>query len=1371
MKTKNIIEINKRNNTRNIYKENKFLKTKNNKNNTKFKYINNSTNIKIMIYIILLFIAIYLTKKPIPINKRKLNYVSEIVITISGSGEQSILSDGYSYLPSEVYINEEKQNQILKKYDLSLTENTVRMVWNSLLTNCSNMFYGVTNAIKIDFSKFDSSNVINMYKMFYRCSKLQEINFDNFDTTKVTTMEYLFYECDSLISLNLSSFSTPELTNTAYMFNDCDNLISVDLSNLITSKVTNMNGMFGWCVSLISVDLSNFDISLVETMNSFFYKCRKLLFVNLNSFKEKNGISVDTMVEDVPNDLIYCINGEQSPKILANLKTINSNNDCSNNCFSKSMTLNLDERKCENQIQCSKYLYNNTCYEECPKRTKISSDNEQMCVDLNCSKYYNYEQNECIDEIEDGYYLNDTNIKTIDKCHSDCKTCKIKESSNNSNCISCPNDKYFDSGNCLSSCINGFYKDSLNNNICKCKYNIKCKECSSESIKYDLCINCNDNYYQKFNDSSNILSFINCYNYLDGYYLDNNIYKPCYFNCKKCNEYGDENNNKCIECNDNYIFINDSKIASNCYQKCEYYYYFDQNNEYHCTSNNECPEDYKLIKEKNKCINNCINDSDYKFEYNNSCYKYCPEGTLINNYICEDKKIYDNNIYSTNIYSSNIFDNNIYSSNIYDNSIYSTNIYENNIYNTNIYDNNIYNTYNTNINNNNIYNTSIYDNNNIYDNNIPDNNISECNPINLFKGECSTINVNSSFKDNMIINIQKSIQNGNLNSLLLKDTNDTFTDLLIKDNDILYHITTSSQDQDSLEYKNVTTVQLGKCEDVLREHYNINNNISLLIFLIEISEKTLNMPIIEYEIYNFETNEKLDLEYCNETKIKLSIPVNINEDILFKYNTTSEYYNDKCNPYTTEEGTDIILKDRRNEYKDNNMALCENNCDLQGYNTTTQKAICECKLKTNITLFSNIVIDKEKLLNKFTDIKTSANLDPIKCYNILFTSEGLKYNIGSYFIILIILVHIVSIFLFIIKGFKYFKNLINKITTNKTEKTNNKTIKKKKKIKNESLISKNDIKNNNKINTKKIIVKNPNKKKKSKKKKIFKKINLQINILKTNDDISKITNSKTNNNLALKDINNNNLHNLNKINIGTLNNDTENIIFLKLNDYELNTLTYSEALKIDRRNFLQYYFSLLKTKHLVIFTFYTKTDYNSTLIKICLFFFSFGLYFTVNALFFNDSTIHKIYEDKGDFDIIYQIPQILYSNIISSFIDTIIKFFSLSEQNIIELKREKINIERKSKNILKCLKIKFFLYFLLSLILLFMFWYYLSCFCALYRNSQIHLVKDTFISFGLTLIYPLGLNLIPGILRMISLKSPDKDREYLYKISQIVQRI
>ena len=47
-----------------------------------------------------------------------------------------------------------------------------------------------------------------------------------------------------------------------------------------------------------------------------------------------------------------------------------------------------------------------------------------------------------------------------------------------------------------------------------------------------------------------------------------------------------------------------------------------------------------------------------------------------------------------------------------------------------------------------------------------------------------------------------------------------------------------------------------------------------------------------------------------------------------------------------------------------------------------------------------------------------------------------------------------------------------------------------------------------------------------------------------------------------------------------------------------------------------------------------------------LFFYSFGLDFTVNTLFFNDETMHQIYEDKGEFNILYQIPQILLSTVI-----------------------------------------------------------------------------------------------------------------------------
>ena len=68
-----------------------------------------------------------------------------------------------------------------------------------------------------------------------------------------------------------------------------------------------------------------------------------------------------------------------------------------------------------------------------------------------------------------------------------------------------------------------------------------------------------------------------------------------------------------------------------------------------------------------------------------------------------------------------------------------------------------------------------------------------------------------------------------------------------------------------------------------------------------------------------------------------------------------------------------------------------------------------------------------------------------------------------------------------------------------------------------------------------------------------------------------------------------------------------------------------------------------------------------------------------------------------------------------------------------------------------------------------MFWYYLSCFCAVFKKTQIHLVKDTVISFGTSLLYPLAINLIPGMLRIPALKARKGDKPCLYKLSQFIQ--
>ena len=176
-------------------------------------------------------------------------------------------------------------------------------------------------------------------------------------------------------------------------------------------------------------------------------------------------------------------------------------------------------------------------------------------------------------------------------------------------------------------------------------------------------------------------------------------------------------------------------------------------------------------------------------------------------------------------------------------------------------------------------------------------------------------------------------------------------------------------------------------------------------------------------------------------------------------------------------------------------------------------------------------------------------------------------------------------------------------------------------------------------------------------------------------------------------------------------------------------------------------------------------------IKIALFIVSFSLYFTINGFFFSDKTMHKVYEDKGAYNIIFRIPQIFFSSVISAIINIILKQLSLSEKNILQLKAEghKLNVMQRSKNIEFCLKIKLFLFFIVSFILMSFFWYFTSCFCGVYKNTQLILIKDTIISFFTAMLYPFGLNLLPGIFRIPALRA--KNKKCIYDTSLLIALI
>ena len=82
---------------------------------------------------------------------------SNITLKIKGIGHRNILGNvkrfqfNSSNYPNEVYINGDKQNLITHEYYFNYTDNTVELIWNNSINNCSCMFYKCDYITEIDF--------------------------------------------------------------------------------------------------------------------------------------------------------------------------------------------------------------------------------------------------------------------------------------------------------------------------------------------------------------------------------------------------------------------------------------------------------------------------------------------------------------------------------------------------------------------------------------------------------------------------------------------------------------------------------------------------------------------------------------------------------------------------------------------------------------------------------------------------------------------------------------------------------------------------------------------------------------------------------------------------------------------------------------------------------------------------------------------------------------------------------------------------------------------------------------------------------------------------------------------------------------------
>ena len=139
--------------------------------------------------------------------------------------------------------------------------------------------------------------------------------------------------------------------------------------------------------------------------------------------------------------------------------------------------------------------------------------------------------------------------------------------------------------------------------------------------------------------------------------------------------------------------------------------------------------------------------------------------------------------------------------------------------------------------------------------------------------------------------------------------------------------------KDSEEYSNV---DLGECEEILKEKYCKTNNQSLVMLKLDMMPENETSTYVQYDIYDPNSKLFLELKECTGTNAVINVPIDLSSDIESLYDMLAKsgynlfdandsFYNDICAAFTTENNTDILLYDRRMDIYQLtiNISLCQ----------------------------------------------------------------------------------------------------------------------------------------------------------------------------------------------------------------------------------------------------------------------------------------------------------------------------------------------------------------------------------------------------------------------------------------------------------------
>ena len=603
--------------------------------------------------------------------------------------------------------------------------------------------------------------------------------------------------------------------------------------------------------------------------------------------------------------------------------------------------------------------------------------------------------------------------------------------------------------------------------------------------------------------------------------------------------------------------------------------------------------------------------------------------------------------------------------------------------------------------------------------------------------------------------------------------------------------------------ENDDKIKLDRTKGIVILTYNYNkmnrNNIPEIFFVIRQDNENSEINLMNSKYFDFSlchedpilfdhqidiSNLKYDL---NDTS-----PIDIDKIMYAKllkidlFDIHSDFLNDICFSFTSEVNTDVTLDARLENYYQN-ITLCNEslNAHYMQFNYSKENRMltyrCAYGFYENEQQKESSIDDIDKKVKK---IFSNSNIKVIKCYNNLSSIKEDMYNYGLMICFGVLLAQIILYIDFCTRGNKPLKkqlmhmfdkaetkrksmgielnkekdstknkegaNIDDRVQTDKNinpdlNDTNIENISEVQREKQQEVANVNEKKESEKSNKQSIA--NPNSKKGNSRNdnemngKVAIADSSTLKKMPPNSEISRIKEEK--------------IKNFNPYNY---------------NDEEMNDFSYEKAIKYDKRSFCRYYWFTIQFGHIIINVFCRPKDYNLFSIKFGLLLMLFPINLTFNIFFFTNNNIKSFYLKK--IQSISTAWEIWGPSILASCFATILliflKFLCLTHQSFMNLRKIKdINKGReKSIWVFKCIKFRIFLYYLFSYIFLILFGYYVGCFCSVFKNTQINIIKSMFASWVLSLVYPFIIYFIAAIFRILALRCKCK---CFYSIAKLLQ--